>query len=201
MVIIAGLGNPGKKYEKTRHNTGFMVVDKIADKYNIEVSGLNDVSFYEAINVSDKAHGYVMGIYPNKVIISLVDISIEVVPGDVVSPEFTIKNKSTVATNMRIMIECSNLDTDQYSISVDSNWVNDGNYFYYKAKDDTTADNKDAIAANTPPTAPVISVSFVGDKITNEDAGKSLQLKITWQVKQDANIAWENIGSFEIKTA
>lgn len=130
-----------------------------------------------------------------------VETSNLVVPGDVVSPEFTITNKSTVATNMRIMIECSNLDTDQYSISVDSNWVNDGNYFYYKAKDDTTADNKDAIAANTPPTAPVISVSFVGDKITNKDAGKTLQLKITWQVKQDANIAWENIGSFEIKTA
>ena len=54
------------------------------NKYNIEVSGLNDVSFYEAINVSDKAEGYVMGIYPNKVIVSLVNVEEEVVPGDMV---------------------------------------------------------------------------------------------------------------------
>ena len=54
------------------------------NKYNIEVSGLNDVSFYEAVNVADKASGYIMGIYPNKVIVSLVQITNEVVPGDLV---------------------------------------------------------------------------------------------------------------------
>ena len=31
------------------------------NKYNIEVSGLNDVSFYEAVSVAGKADGYVMG--------------------------------------------------------------------------------------------------------------------------------------------
>ncbi len=37
MFIIAGLGNPTKEYEGTRHNVGFQVIDEIADKYNISV--------------------------------------------------------------------------------------------------------------------------------------------------------------------
>ena len=32
MKLIIGLGNPGKEYERTRHNTGFMVLDHFADK-------------------------------------------------------------------------------------------------------------------------------------------------------------------------
>lgn len=38
MYIIAGLGNPGKEYEGTRHNAGFMAIDALADRYNIDVS-------------------------------------------------------------------------------------------------------------------------------------------------------------------
>lgn len=34
MKLIAGLGNPGKKYELTRHNFGFLVVDALATKYD-----------------------------------------------------------------------------------------------------------------------------------------------------------------------
>ena len=35
--IVAGLGNIGKEYEKTRHNAGFMALDAIAAKYGAEV--------------------------------------------------------------------------------------------------------------------------------------------------------------------
>ncbi len=37
MYIIAGLGNPGRKYENTRHNMGFIAVDLIAEKYDIKI--------------------------------------------------------------------------------------------------------------------------------------------------------------------
>ena len=33
MFLVVGLGNPGKEYENTRHNAGFMTVDALADEY------------------------------------------------------------------------------------------------------------------------------------------------------------------------
>ena len=35
MKVVIGLGNPGKKYEKTRHNMGFLAVDSLRKKLNI----------------------------------------------------------------------------------------------------------------------------------------------------------------------
>jgi len=45
MKLIIGLGNPGKEYEKTRHNAGFMAVDKIISSY-----GLPQLSFEAKFN-------------------------------------------------------------------------------------------------------------------------------------------------------
>ncbi|WP_128896594.1 aminoacyl-tRNA hydrolase [Longirhabdus pacifica] len=38
MKLIVGLGNPGKKYDKSKHNTGFAVMDHVANNWGIKLS-------------------------------------------------------------------------------------------------------------------------------------------------------------------
>lgn len=40
MYVIAGLGNPGKKYENTRHNMGFLTIDRLSAENSIKVDKL-----------------------------------------------------------------------------------------------------------------------------------------------------------------
>lgn len=46
MYLIVGLGNPGKKYEATRHNMGFDTVDYLIEKHNIPQSGVKFNAMY-----------------------------------------------------------------------------------------------------------------------------------------------------------
>ena len=67
MTLIAGLGNPGSKYENTRHNIGFMLIDLLKDsnykdvssaKFQGEVFKFNDIILLKPttfMNLSGKA--------------------------------------------------------------------------------------------------------------------------------------------------
>ena len=47
MFIIVGLGNPGKKYENTRHNVGFDAIDCMVKEYRIPFAGTQHKAMYE----------------------------------------------------------------------------------------------------------------------------------------------------------
>lgn len=46
MFLIAGLGNPGRQYEKTRHNMGFDVVDEFIERHRIPQGGIAHKAMY-----------------------------------------------------------------------------------------------------------------------------------------------------------
>ncbi len=51
MKLIAGLGNPGKEYEKTRHNSGFMAIDLLAEKLNVSVASVKWNALTEIVRI------------------------------------------------------------------------------------------------------------------------------------------------------
>ena len=72
MFVIAGLGNPGKKYENTRHNMGFLVVDRIAEKTGIKVNKIKHkalvgdgmISGHKALLVKPQTYMNLSGVSP-----------------------------------------------------------------------------------------------------------------------------------------
>ena len=51
---IVGLGNPGREYAETKHNVGFCVIDRLAEKYNIRVDRFKNRAFVGDGMIGDK---------------------------------------------------------------------------------------------------------------------------------------------------
>lgn len=54
MYIIVGLGNPGKQYENTRHNIGFITVEQLAEKHKISVTKIKHKALVGEGRISDQ---------------------------------------------------------------------------------------------------------------------------------------------------
>lgn len=52
--LIVGLGNPGKKYENTRHNAGFLAIDKVAKQHNVCIDRLKFNSLFADVLINSK---------------------------------------------------------------------------------------------------------------------------------------------------
>ena len=95
--LIAGLGNPGSEYEKTRHNTGFMSLDLLAARLQVKVSKerfkaltaqaeyagrrlllMKPQTFMNASGIAVEAAAHFYKIPPERVLVLFDDISLPV---------------------------------------------------------------------------------------------------------------------------
>ena len=52
-MIIIGLGNPGDKYAKTKHNIGYWVIDKLANQFSLKLKlGKGEYMYAKGLNIS-----------------------------------------------------------------------------------------------------------------------------------------------------
>lgn len=54
MFLVVGLGNPGEKYDKTRHNAGFDVVDLCEKKYNFMINRTKFKGVYGEVQIGNE---------------------------------------------------------------------------------------------------------------------------------------------------
>lgn len=54
MYLIAGLGNPGREYDMTRHNIGFAAVDYMAEQYRIKLNKLKFKAVYGEVSIGNE---------------------------------------------------------------------------------------------------------------------------------------------------
>jgi len=127
VYLILGLGNPGPRYELTRHNIGFLVVDNLAEKYRIRLTRHRHQSLYGSGDIGGRrvwvakpmtymnesgraARSWVSaaGIFPENVIVVHDDI-------DLPLGKIKVKHQGGDAgqRGVRSIIQC--LDTDRFT--------------------------------------------------------------------------------------
>lgn len=81
---MEALNKVDRKVEDIKNNDNIYSVGKVikVNPYTVIVSGLNDITYYEEVNIADKAKGFVFGVGKNSITISLVEVNSKINPGD-----------------------------------------------------------------------------------------------------------------------
>lgn len=125
--MIVGLGNPGKKYEQTKHNVGFMVVDRLAEKFGASfkknIFEAEVAEFFVGgekvflvkpqtfMNESGRAVGPLMtyfGIYPDELVVVYDDL-------DLLTGKLRLRQKGSAGGHNGMKSIISHLGTKEFA--------------------------------------------------------------------------------------
>lgn len=126
MYLIAGLGNPGRKYAQTRHNMGFITIDYMADELGVKVNRLKHrakvgeflLSGHKVMlakpqtfmNLSGESVGEIVNFYkiePDHVIVIYDDM-------DIPTGSIRIRKKGSAGSHNGMKSVVSHIGTDEF---------------------------------------------------------------------------------------
>lgn len=125
MKLIVGLGNIGKKYEDTRHNIGFMVVDELVRRWDIRFKEEN-IAFYAEKHLKEKVvllkpktymnlSGQAVEVFANYYDIQLDDIAVIQDDLDLPSGKVRIRRKGSAGGHKGIISITEHLKSADFS--------------------------------------------------------------------------------------
>jgi len=121
-MVIVGLGNPGSKYAKTKHNIGFWIVDKLANDYSAEFklgkgnymySKHNNITFLKPLTYMNDS-GIAVKEYINYFNIDINQLLVIYDDADLMVGEFRFKSQGSSAGQKGIDSIIYHLKTDQF---------------------------------------------------------------------------------------
>jgi len=122
-MLIVGLGNPGIKYAKTKHNIGFWVVDKLANDYAVNFKlgkgnymylKHNDITLLKPLTYMNDS-GIAIKEYINYFNININNLLVIYDDADLMVGEFRFKSQGSSAGQKGIDSIIYHLNTDQFS--------------------------------------------------------------------------------------
>lgn len=126
MIVIVGLGNPGRQYENTKHNIGFITLDRFADLNNISITkskfkaliGEGNISGQKVMLVKPQTYMNLSGESVRAVLdyYNLDDSDLAVVYDDIDIPvgSIRIRKKGSAGTHNGMKSIIQNLNSDDF---------------------------------------------------------------------------------------
>ncbi|MDX8363137.1 aminoacyl-tRNA hydrolase [Cytobacillus sp. IB215316] len=166
MKLIVGLGNPGREYALTKHNVGFMVIDQLSTRFNIDIdkskfSGLYGTGMYNGekvilckpltyMNLSGECIGPLMDYFD----IPIEDLLIIYDDLDLPTGKIRLRTKGSAGGHNGIKSTVNHLGTQEFKrvrigIGRPTNGMAIPNYVLTKFVDDEIEKINDAIKVST----------------------------------------------------
>ena len=109
MKIIVGLGNPGKQYEHTRHNVGFLILDKLISKFGFKKTDWKESKKTQALFVKTEINGTDVELIKPQTFMNNSGVAVA----------YAVKNHNLSPTDIIVIHDDKDIPLGEYKIQTD----------------------------------------------------------------------------------